>query len=42
MTDVNQIDEAAKEKILAVAGEHFHKKALDDMINGLKLVTPSL
>ena len=41
LADVNQIDEAAKEKILAIAGEHFHKKALDDMINGLKLVTPS-
>jgi len=40
MTDVNQIDDAAKEKILAVAGEHFHKKALDDMVNGLKLVAP--
>lgn len=41
MTDISQINDAAKEKILAVAGEHFHKKALDDMINGLKLTIPS-
>ena len=37
ITEVSQIDNTSKKKILAVAGEHFHKKALDDMINGFKL-----
>jgi len=39
--DSDQIDEAAREKILAAAGKHFHKKALEDMINGLKLTEPT-
>ncbi len=41
ITDTGQIDDTVKEKILAVAGEHFHKKALEDMINGLKLTEPA-
>lgn len=41
ITEVNQIDDAAKEKILEVCGGHFHKKALEDMINGLKLTQPT-
>jgi electron transfer flavoprotein alpha subunit len=39
--DADQIDEAARKKILAAAGKHFHKKALEDMINGLKLAEPT-
>jgi electron transfer flavoprotein alpha subunit len=39
--DADDIDDAAREKILAAAGEHFHTKALEDMINGLKLSKPS-
>ncbi|MDD5063755.1 MAG: FAD-binding protein [Phycisphaerae bacterium] len=38
---ISRIDESIKEKILAVAGGHFHKKALEDMINGLQLTEPS-
>jgi electron transfer flavoprotein alpha subunit len=41
ITEVGQIDNTSKKKILAVAGEHFHKKALEDMINGLKLTEPT-
>jgi electron transfer flavoprotein alpha subunit len=39
--DADQIDDKAREKILAAAGEHFHKKALEDMIDGLKLSKPA-
>ena len=35
------IDEYTKKQILDIAGEHFHKNALDDMIEGLKLSLPS-
>ena len=35
------IDEQTKEKIVASAGEHFHKNALDDMLLGLRAVEPS-
>ncbi len=35
------IDEQTKEKIVAAAGEHFHKNALDDMLLGLRAVEPS-
>jgi len=38
---VEQIDEAAQEKILAKSGESFHKKALEDMIAGYKLAEPA-
>ncbi len=41
ITDVGQIDDACREKILTTAGEYFHKKALEDMINGFQLTEPS-
>jgi len=41
ITDISRIDDTIKEKILAVAGEHFHKKALEDMIDGLRLTEPA-
>jgi len=41
ITKTNQIDDSSKEKILEAAGEHFHKKALEDMIEGFKLAKPS-
>ncbi|MDD5459640.1 MAG: FAD-binding protein, partial [Phycisphaerae bacterium] len=34
--DVEQITDETKEKILEAAGKQFHKKALDDMLDGLK------
>ena len=39
--DVSQIDEQAQNDILAAAGEHFHKKALEDMIEGFKHTAPT-
>ena len=39
--EAGQIDDKSREKILDAAGEHFHKKALEDMINGLKLSKPA-
>ncbi len=39
--DVNRIDQTSKEKILATSGERFHKKALEDMIEGFKLAEPA-
>jgi len=41
ITDVKQIDDAAKAKILEKAGDHFHAKALDDMVEGFKLSDPA-
>ena len=41
VTDAGRIDETVKEKLLAAAGERFHKKALDDMIEGLSITEPS-
>ncbi len=41
ITDVGQIDDKAREEILTAAGKHFHKKALEDMLNGLELIEPS-
>lgn len=41
VTDAGRIDETVKEKLLAAAGEHFHKKSLDDMIEGLSITEPS-
>jgi electron transfer flavoprotein alpha subunit len=41
LTDIAAIDEPTKEKILASAGDHFHKNTLDDMLMGLKLAEPS-
>lgn len=39
--DVDSITEQQHEQILQAAGEHFHKKALEDMLNGLKTSTPA-
>ncbi len=41
ISEVSRIDEYIEEKILSVAGRHFHKRALGDMINGLQLNEPS-
>jgi len=41
ITEVSQIDEAAKEKILEASVDRFHTKALEDMINGFKLTKPA-
>jgi len=39
--DAGEITDEIKEKILADKNITFHKKALDDMIAGLKLITPA-
>jgi electron transfer flavoprotein alpha subunit len=39
--DADHIDDSARQKILAAAGEHFHVKALEDMVDGLKLSEPA-
>ncbi len=39
--DPNQINDKNKQSILAAAGEHFHEKALEDMIAGLQLSKPA-
>ena len=36
ISEINQINEYVRKEILAAAGEHFHKRALEDMINGLQ------
>ena len=41
ITEIGQIVDACKEKILAAAGGHFHKKALGDMLNGFELTEPT-
>jgi electron transfer flavoprotein alpha subunit len=41
ISDAAGIDEQTKGKIVASAGEHFHKNALDDMLLGLRAVEPS-
>jgi len=40
ITDITEVKEEAKEKILADKSISFHKKALDDMLNGLILSKP--
>ncbi|MHC4551732.1 MAG: FAD-binding protein [Planctomycetota bacterium] len=40
ITDPSAVDEAAMEKIMADDAVSFHKKALEDMLEGLKLSTP--
>ena len=40
ITDLRMIDEQAKESILAHENISFHKKALDDMLDGLKQTIP--
>jgi electron transfer flavoprotein alpha subunit len=39
--DPGQIDDAMAEKILAMGEGRFHKKALEDMVGGLKLIEPA-
>jgi electron transfer flavoprotein alpha subunit len=41
ISDIHDIDEQTKDKILTAAGEHFHKNALDDMLAGLRLNEPT-
>jgi electron transfer flavoprotein alpha subunit len=41
ITDVEKIDDAAREKILERASGKFHKKALGDMLEGYKLSKPA-
>jgi len=39
--EVKQIDGSIKKTVLDAAGEHFHKRALEDMLNGLQMTEPS-
>jgi len=39
--EAHEIDDEARKKILKAAGEHFHARALEDMINGLELIEPA-
>jgi electron transfer flavoprotein alpha subunit len=41
ITNTNQIDGYSRETLLQAAGDHFHTRALDDMLNGLKATQPS-
>lgn len=41
ISKVEQTDEYTRKAILDAAGEHFHKRALEDMLNGLQLVKPT-
>jgi len=41
ITDVDKVDDAAKDTIIEKAAGKFHKKALDDMLNGYKLADPA-
>jgi len=41
ITELSQIDEDIRKEILAAAGGRFHKKALEDMLDGLQLTKPS-
>jgi len=41
VTDADGIDEAVMEKVLASDKIRFHRKALEDMVEGLKLTEPS-
>lgn len=40
ISGVGQINEDVKQKVLAAIGERFHKKVLDDMIEGMRLTEP--
>lgn len=40
ITDISKIDDETKEKILAGETVSFHKKALEDMLEGLKITKP--
>lgn len=39
--DIGSIDDDVRKRILDVAGEHFHARALEDMLNGLGLTEPT-
>ena len=41
VSEVSRIDKYIEKKLLAAAGERFHKGALEDMINGLQLTESS-
>jgi electron transfer flavoprotein alpha subunit len=41
ITDIHQIDEAVQEKILAAVSANFQKKALEDMLAGIKATEPA-
>ncbi|MHC4574218.1 MAG: FAD-binding protein [Planctomycetota bacterium] len=41
VTETRKIDGYTKKTVLEAAGEHFHKRALEDMLNGLQLTEPS-
>jgi electron transfer flavoprotein alpha subunit len=41
ISKADQIDDTMKEKILDILGGRIHKKAMDDMIQGLRLTEPS-
>jgi electron transfer flavoprotein alpha subunit len=41
INDVDRIDQAVQERILTAAGERFHKKALEDMLAGIKATEPA-
>ncbi|HUT28851.1 MAG TPA: FAD-binding protein [Sedimentisphaerales bacterium] len=41
ITDPRKIDEYTKKTILESAGEHFHTRALEDMLKGLGLTEPT-
>jgi electron transfer flavoprotein alpha subunit len=41
LSDVNQIDTPAREKILAASGGSFHEKALEDMLAGFQATEPA-
>ncbi len=40
ISQLSRIDENAKAAVLEAAGEHFHKRALEDMLDGLRLTKP--
>jgi electron transfer flavoprotein alpha subunit len=39
--NLSEITDDTKERIISRAGEHFHKNALDDMLEGFKITEPS-
>ncbi len=41
ITDISRVDDAVREKVLTAVEGRFHKKALEDMLNGFKLNGPA-
>ena len=41
VSEISRMDENVRKTILAEAGKRFHKKALEDMLNGLRATEPS-